>query len=94
MTRVDTHLLLIVSDEAIRRFCLLTALGFNVEISAACTLRRFLCDRLQIEPDYLETRIQTVFLNFRAVDDPDAAMVTAGSTVGLSGPMPGIAGAT
>lgn len=90
---VETRLSLIVLRPALRSFCLLTGSGFKVDIHTACTLRELLCGRLGIEPAYLEARIQTIFLNFKAVDDPTTAIVTAGSTIGLSGAMPGIAGA-
>ena len=91
--RVETRLSLIVGGAALRSFCLLTGRGFGVDVPAACTLRELLCGRLGIEPDYIEARIQTIFLNSKAVDDPRTAVVAAGSTIGLSGPMPGIAGA-
>jgi hypothetical protein len=91
--RVETRLSLIVVGPALRSLCLLTGGGFQVGIGAACTLRELLCGQMGIAPAYLESRIQTMFLNHKAVDDPKAAMVTAGSTIGLSGAMPGIAGA-
>ena len=91
--RADSLLSLNVRGPAMRSFCLLTGNGFNVDIQTACTLRELLCGKLAIEPAYLETRIQIVFLNSKVVDDLTTAIVTAGSAVGLSGPMPGIAGA-
>jgi hypothetical protein len=90
---VENRLSLIVLRPALRSFCLLTGSGFKVEIHAACTLRELLCGQLGVEPAYLDARVQTIFLNFKAVDAPTTAMVTAGSTIGLSGAMPGIAGA-
>ena len=89
----ETRLSLIVPAPALRSFCLLTGSGFKVDIKSACNLREFLCGPLDIEPAYLEARIQTIFLNSKAVDNPTTAIVTAGSTIGLSGAMPGIAGA-
>ena len=91
--RVETSLSLIVRGPALRSFCLLTGNGFDVDIQAACTVQELLCGRLGIEPAYLESRIRIIFLNSKAVDDPTTAMVTAGSAIGLSGAMPGIAGA-
>jgi hypothetical protein len=52
-----------------------------------------LCQQLDVPADYLERRIQTVFLNGRVVDDPAVATVPAGSTIALSAAMPGVAGA-
>ena len=91
--RVEARLSLIVVGPALRSFCRLTGNGFKVEIQAACPLRELLCERLGIEPAYLEARVQTIFLNAKAVDDPTTAVVTVGSAIGLSGAMPGIAGA-
>jgi hypothetical protein len=91
--RVETRLSLIVLEPGVRSFCLLTGSGFKVGIEAACTLRELVCGRLGVEPACLESRIQTIFLNHKAVDDPHTAVVTAGATIGLSGAMPGIAGA-
>jgi hypothetical protein len=91
--RVETRLSLIVVGSAMRSFCVLTGGGFQVDIQASCTLRELLCARLGIESAYLESRIQTIFLNYKAVDDPKSAIVSAGATIALSGPMPGIAGA-
>jgi hypothetical protein len=48
---------------------------------------------LGIPKDYLDERIQTIFLNASVVDDPDTAIVAPGSALALSAAMPGIAGA-
>jgi hypothetical protein len=50
--------------------------------------------RLLSRAEYLDERIQTIFLNSKAVDDVDSTIVENGSTLALSGPMPGLAGAT
>ena len=47
-----------------------------------------------IEQDYLDNRIQTIFLNGKPVDDVNSAIVKDGSTISLSAAMPGLAGAT
>ena len=43
--------------------------------------------------DYLDNRINTIFLNGKPVDDVDSATVTGGSTLALSASMPGLVGA-
>jgi hypothetical protein len=86
------RLWLAIRPEALGGFCLLTGGGFKVGIDAAQSVREFLSGPLGLAPDHL-ARIQTVFLDFRAVDDLDTPRVVAGSTVGLSAAMPGIAGA-
>ena len=58
------------------------------------SLEGFICDQLQIDPAYLEARIQTIFVDGKAVDDVSTTVVRPGCTVALSAAMPGLAGAT
>jgi hypothetical protein len=52
-----------------------------------------LCNQLGIQEDYLEQRIQSIFLNGKVVDDVNTAIVNEDATMALSGAMPGLAGA-
>jgi hypothetical protein len=54
----------------------------------------FLCGQLGIDPEYVENRIQTIFLNNKPVDDESAAILSDGDTLALSASMPGTLGAT
>lgn len=67
--------------------------GFTVAVQTGVSLRAVLCEQLGIEADYLENRIQTVFLNGQAVDDVNQAVVKNGAVVALSAAMPGLVGA-
>jgi hypothetical protein len=87
------HLCLKVREDLLPRFCLLAGGGFTVRARTGCSIRELLCGQLGVAPDYLDTRIQTILLNGKAVDDPGAALVRSGSTIALSAAMPGIAGA-
>ncbi len=58
------------------------------------SVRRFLTEQIDVTDQYLEKRIQTVFLDGRAVDDLDSTNVHAGSVLTLSAAMPGLLGAT
>jgi hypothetical protein len=53
-----------------------------------------LCEQIGIPRDYLDDRIQTLFLNAKAVDNVDTATVTDGAVIALSAAMPGLVGAT
>ena len=53
-----------------------------------------LCGQLGIKDDYLEKRIQTIFLDQKTVDDVNSAVIREGSTLALSAAMPGVLGAT
>jgi hypothetical protein len=68
--------------------------GFWIEINTQESVREFLCTRVGLQPAYLDERIQTLFLNGRAVDDVDTATIKAGSILALSAAMPGVLGAT
>jgi len=68
--------------------------GFSIEARAGCSLEDLLCRQWGISPDYVRSRITTIFLNSRAIDDVKTALVRNGSTIALSGAMPGLVGAT
>jgi hypothetical protein len=71
----------------------LLSTGFMVKTQTGVSVREFLCAGLGIDPVYLDTRIQTIFLDGRALDDIDGAKLVDGSVLALSGAMPGLAGA-
>jgi len=88
------QLALIIKHALLPRFYQILGQGFSVNAQAGCSIKDFLCLNLGIDAKYLEERIQTIFLNGRAVDDVESAIVEDGSTLALSGPMPGLVGAT
>jgi hypothetical protein len=53
----------------------------------------FLIHQLGLTPQYVEERIQTVFLDGKPVDDLTSAVVLPAATLTLSAAMPGLAGA-
>jgi hypothetical protein len=67
--------------------------GFSADITVGCSLEHMLCDQMNIAPDYLRNRVQTVFLNNSPVDDLASAAVSDGAVVCLSAAMPGLNGA-
>lgn len=76
------------------RFSALLEKGVGLTVNTGCTLRDLLCSQLGLSEDYLDQRIQTLFLNGRPVDDVDRTIVKDGSTLALSSAMPGLLGAT
>lgn len=68
--------------------------GFLVTAHVGCTLDRLLCRQWGIAPEYVASRITTIFLDAKATDDVNLAIVRDGATVALSGAMPGLVGAT
>ena len=68
--------------------------GIGVAFSPGATLKEVLCDRLMVQSDYLEHRIQTILVNSRPIDDPERVYVVHGDIVALSAAMPGLVGTT
>jgi hypothetical protein len=74
-------------------FTQLFSKGVEIRVYLPCKLEEMLCDQVGIASDYLEKRIQTVFLDGRPVDDVRQAVVSNGATIALSAAMPGLVGA-
>ena len=87
------HLCLQVTPGLIPLFFQLLGQGFSVNVQTGATVKDLLCRQLGIEEAYLARRIQTIFLDAKVVDDIDSATVDEGSTLALSGAMPGLVGA-
>ena len=92
---VNTVNLTLVADPAVARsFRPLMEQGFSVRIEEGGSVQDVLCRQLGVPEDYLRDRVQTVFLNGKAVDDETTAEVAGGDRLALSASMPGLAGAT
>lgn len=76
------------------KFLQLLQKGVQVTGRVGSSVRSFLCDDLGLSPEYVDKRIQTLFLNGKAVDNPDTAHLKEDSTLALSAAMPGLLGAT
>jgi hypothetical protein len=68
--------------------------GICIKTQAGESIRDLLFNRLEISDEYMEKRIQTVFLNGKAVDNLGTTVLSDGDTLALSAAMPGLAGAT
>lgn len=68
--------------------------GVFLKVVTGGTVRDLLLQKLNLTDEYVDKRIQTVFLNGKAVDDLETAVVRDGSILALSAAMPGLAGAT
>jgi hypothetical protein len=76
------------------KFLQLLQKGVKISGRVGSSVRSFLCDDLGLSPEYVDKRIQTLFLNGKAVDNPDTAHLKEDSTLALSAAMPGLLGAT
>ena len=88
------HLRFIVEAGLISRFLKLTERGFKLQIKTGLNIRELLCQHLSISEDYVDNRIQTIFLDGKPVDDVDTASLENGSRLALSAAMPGLVGIT
>lgn len=82
-----------VTCRRIAAFFPLLQRGFRVVARTGCSLNQFLSGQLGIDPDYVEERVKTVFLNGSPVDDFDTTMIRDEITLALSAAMPGLVGA-
>ena len=89
-----TTLNITVEEDRVSAFFPLLAQGFTVKTKIGYSVHEFLCNQLGLSSDYIEHRLQTIFLNGKAVDNVKAAVIRQGSTLALSAAMPGLAGAT
>ena len=88
------QLCMAVRDDLVPLFHRLLSRGVITFIQAGSSIKELLCGQFSINEEYLDKRIKTIFLNSKAVDDVNSTIVESESTLALSGPMPGLAGAT
>jgi len=67
--------------------------GFKVKARARSSIREVLCGQFGVLDEYLDHRINTIFLDGKPVDDVDSAKIGTGSVLALSAAMPGFVGA-
>ena len=85
---------LVAEPKLFEKFLQLLQKGVKVSGRVGSSVRSFLCDDLGLSPEYVDKRIQTLFLNGKAVDNPDTAHLKEDSTLALSAAMPGLLRAT
>jgi len=76
------------------RFSDILQKGFAFNTLVGVSVKTFLCDFMALDPQYIQERISTIFLDGMAVDNIEEAIISEGSTLALSSAMPGLAGAT
>jgi hypothetical protein len=91
---MEQTLYLTLKKNNLHHFFPLLQEGVIIKILAGVTINDFLTLQLGITPEYVENRIQTIFLDGKAVDDLREVFVRDGSMLALSAAMPGLVGAT
>jgi len=89
----DTRLTITADKAFIPKYFSLIQSGFTVEAVIGVSIESFLCHQMGLSDDYVEERIQTLFLDSKPVDDATTVLIEDGSRLALSAAMPGVAGA-
>jgi hypothetical protein len=84
---------LTVKPDRMSLFSSLLGQGFTLKSRTGISVRNLLCHQIGVSDDYLDQRIQTIFLDGKVVDNVDTAVIRQGSSLALSAAMPGLAGA-
>lgn len=67
--------------------------GVRLNITTGRNLRQVLVEQIGFEPDYLQNRLQTIFVNARPIDDVEQVIIEPDAVIALSAAMPGLVGA-
>jgi len=96
MTEISPAINLSLNMKAsqIPNFLPLLQQGVKLKIQVGSSIKMVLCEQFGLDPDYVEERIKTIFLDGTIVDDLNTAVIKEGSSLALSAAMPGLAGAT
>lgn len=89
----SSSILITSNRPLIQPFSQILQQGFMLNARLGSTIRDILCKQFGFGSDYLDSRINTIFLDGKPVDDVDSAIVNAGSILALSASMPGFVGA-
>ncbi len=87
-------LYLMVPEPGILSLGMIFSAGVGLMVQTGFSLRATMIEQLKVTADYLEEKLQTIFLNNRPVDDLDGVFVAPGDILALSAAMPGLVGAT
>ncbi len=94
MMQPAAALVMRLAQAAADHFSPLFSSGVGIKTIQDIPLMDLLCRQLAIAPEYVAQRIQTIFLNHRAVDRTEQVIVPADAVLALSAAMPGLVGAT
>ena len=89
-----THISIALERERLGDFFPIMQRGFFVTAWLPCTAGNLLHEQFGIDSAYIAERITTIFIDGKAIDDPDEALVSDHSTIALSAAMPGVVGAS
>ncbi|MCF8027513.1 MAG: hypothetical protein K9K81_04050 [Desulfobacteraceae bacterium] len=82
-----------VAENRLSLMRLVFGYGIQFKVPAGTRVSNFLQQALCTDADYIENRIQTLFMDGRAVDDPESEEIHSPCTLAVSAAMPGVFGA-
>ncbi len=85
---------ILIKPEFMSGFLRLFLTGVRINTHCGISIREFICDQLGVDVSYFDNRIQTIFLNGKAIDSPENTHIQEGSTLAMSAAMPGLVGST
>jgi hypothetical protein len=88
------NLTLSIKSQILAEFYELLQAGFGIKCLVGTSIENLFYEQLGFDPRLVEEKITTIFLNGKPVDDITTATLQEGSTLALSGAMPGLVGAT
>jgi hypothetical protein len=91
--KMEKALSLTLKPNLINLFFIFFQQGVMIKTTVGYSIKTWL-SQMGITPEYVADRIQTVFLDGKAVDDIEATIIRDGSNLSLSGALPGLVGAT
>jgi len=89
----SVEMTIIVAQSRLSLIRLVFGYGIQFETPAGTRVSDFLQQALCTDADYIENRIQTLFMDGRAVDDPESEEIHNPCTLAVSAAMPGVFGA-
>jgi hypothetical protein len=92
MTSINIGLM--VEPSLIREFYGLLQAGFTIQCLVGTSIENLFYEQFGLDSRLVEEKISTIFLDGKPVDDMAATTIHDGSTLALSGAMPGLVGAT
>jgi hypothetical protein len=81
-----------LGEEQLATLFLLLQNGFFIEACVGCSIKDFFSERLGLSPEYIQKRIQGIFLDGKPADHIETAIIRDGARLTISGTMPGLAG--
>jgi hypothetical protein len=93
MNSIPQKITLFLNADDYSAFWALLSYGSKIEVTVGCSLFEVLVRQIGISENYLNEKVQTVFLNGKVVDDFFDETVKNDSVIALSAAMPGLAGA-